>query len=88
MVIFCNGFGFEVTKQEKGFDIYYRPASRFDNDLPIRGWLSREAFEAGGVNEFCSAIERLTPGSVKKLDRQAVALQIKQAGWITESGKF
>lgn len=82
MVIFCNGFGFEVMKQEKGFDIYYRPASRFDNDSPIRGWLSREVFEAGGVDEFCRAIERLTPGCVQKLDRKQIAAQLRQNSWL------
>ena len=47
ITIFCSGFGFDIRKEKYGFNVRYRPASRFDNDSPIDSWIPAAVLEKG-----------------------------------------
>ena len=82
VTIFCSGFGFDVRKEKTGFSVRYRPASRFDNDSPIDGWIPETVLEKGDVDGFCRAIERLVPGTTERLDRQEISKKLQACGWL------
>ncbi|MBQ8830524.1 MAG: hypothetical protein IJ017_02880 [Oscillospiraceae bacterium] len=82
ITIFCSGFGFDVRKEKTGFNVRYRPASRFDNDSPIDSWIPSSVLENGDVDGFCRAIERLIPGNAERLDRQEISKKLHDCGWL------
>lgn len=82
ITIFCSGFGFDIRKEKYGFNVRYRPASRFDNDSPIDSWIPAAVLEKGDVDGFCRAIERLVPGTAERLDRQRIAKKLQACGWL------
>ena len=85
ITIFCSGFGFDIRKEKYGFNVRYRPASRFDNDSPIDSWIPAAVLEKGGCGWFLQSNRKTGSGHRRKTGstedcKEAASLRLAVGG--------